>query len=131
MHKIRPGKRAHWVKYENINSLDFDGMSLASFCQSRAVWFYIVLVLQENCKFVNQTLHYCSMNQLYIISYHTLSFHVTIHSYQDPPPPHDVSQMCHTMYIFTCIHVQMYIVTLFYPFDKYSSCMHVVLQSAT
>ena len=38
MHKIWPGRRAHWVKYRNINNSDLDGMSLASFCQSRAVW---------------------------------------------------------------------------------------------
>ena len=37
MHKIWPGRRAHWVKYKNINSSDLDGMLLASFCQSRAV----------------------------------------------------------------------------------------------
>ena len=36
MHKIWPGRRAHWVKYESINNSDLDGMSLASFCQSRA-----------------------------------------------------------------------------------------------
>ena len=36
MHKIWPGRRAHWVKYKNINNLDLDGMSLASFCQRRA-----------------------------------------------------------------------------------------------
>ena len=38
MHKIWPGRRAHWVKYENINNSDLhvDGMSLASFWQSRA-----------------------------------------------------------------------------------------------
>ena len=36
MHKIWPGRRAHWVKYKNINNSDLDGMSLASFCQSRA-----------------------------------------------------------------------------------------------
>ena len=36
MHKVLPGRRAHWVQYENINSSDLDGMSLASFCQSRA-----------------------------------------------------------------------------------------------
>ena len=36
MHKIWPGKRALDVKYENINNSDLDGMSLASFCQSRA-----------------------------------------------------------------------------------------------
>ena len=34
MHKICPGRRAHSVKYENINNSDLDGMSLASFCQS-------------------------------------------------------------------------------------------------
>ena len=33
MHKIWPGRRAHWVKY---NKSDFDCMSLASFCQSWA-----------------------------------------------------------------------------------------------
>ena len=37
MHKIWHGKRAHWVKYKNINNLDLDGMLLAPFCQSRAV----------------------------------------------------------------------------------------------
>ena len=37
MHKIWPGRRAHWVKYKNINNLDLDGISLALFCQSRAV----------------------------------------------------------------------------------------------
>ena len=39
MQKIWPGRRAHWVKYKNINNSDLDGMSLASFCQSRAVKF--------------------------------------------------------------------------------------------
>ena len=44
MDKISPGKRAHQacqVKYENINNSEFDGMSLASFCQSKAeyVWY--------------------------------------------------------------------------------------------
>ena len=38
MHKIWPGRRVHWVKYENFNKSDLDGMSLASFCQSRAVY---------------------------------------------------------------------------------------------
>ena len=38
MHKIclELGRTAHWVKYENINNSDLDGMSLASFYQSRA-----------------------------------------------------------------------------------------------
>ena len=31
MHKIWPGRRAHWVKCENINNSDLDGMPLASF----------------------------------------------------------------------------------------------------
>ena len=34
MHKIWPGRRVHYAK--NIHNPDFDGMSLASFCQSRA-----------------------------------------------------------------------------------------------
>ena len=25
MHKIWPGRKAHWVKYENINNSDLDG----------------------------------------------------------------------------------------------------------
>ena len=33
MHKVWPGRRAY---YKNINNSDLDGMSLASFCQSRA-----------------------------------------------------------------------------------------------
>ena len=33
MHKIWPGRRAYLGKYENVNNSDFDGMSLASFCQ--------------------------------------------------------------------------------------------------
>ena len=37
MHKVWPGRIAHWVKYKHINNSDLDGMSLASFCQSRAV----------------------------------------------------------------------------------------------
>ena len=40
IHKIWPGRRAHWVKYRNINNSDLDGMSLASFCQSRAVLYF-------------------------------------------------------------------------------------------
>ena len=36
LHEIWPGRRAH-VNYENINNSNLDGMSLASFCQSRAV----------------------------------------------------------------------------------------------
>ena len=43
MHKIWPGRRAHWVKYESTNNSDLHGMSLASFCQSRAVLFREVL----------------------------------------------------------------------------------------
>ena len=43
LHEIWPGRRAHCVNYENINNSNLDGMSLASFCQSRAVlyspWF--------------------------------------------------------------------------------------------
>ena len=37
MHKIWPRRRVQWAKYENINNSNLDGMSLASFCQSRAV----------------------------------------------------------------------------------------------
>ena len=41
MHKIWPKKKSTLqVKYENINNSDLDGMSLASFCQSRAVLIY-------------------------------------------------------------------------------------------
>ena len=32
MHKVWPGRRAQWVKYENNNNSNLDGMSLASFC---------------------------------------------------------------------------------------------------
>ena len=42
MHKIWPGRRAQRVTYENINNSDLDGMSLASFCHSRAVWYVII-----------------------------------------------------------------------------------------
>ena len=38
LHEIWPGRRAHYVNYENINNSNFDGMSLASFCQSRAAY---------------------------------------------------------------------------------------------
>ena len=38
MHTIWPGRRVQQAKYENINNSNFDGMSLASFCQSRAVF---------------------------------------------------------------------------------------------
>ena len=38
MHEICPGRRAHYVNYENINNSNLDRMSLASFCQSRAVY---------------------------------------------------------------------------------------------
>ena len=37
LHEIWPGRKAHYVNYENINNSNLDGMSLASFCQSRAV----------------------------------------------------------------------------------------------
>ena len=39
LHEIWPGRRAHYVNYENINNSNLDGMSLASFCQSRAVLY--------------------------------------------------------------------------------------------
>ena len=45
MHKFWPARRAHWVKYENINNSDLDGMSLASFCQSRAEYWTIPMIL--------------------------------------------------------------------------------------
>ena len=41
MHKIWTGRRSHCVKYKNINNSDLDGMSLASFCQSRAEYYLI------------------------------------------------------------------------------------------
>ena len=37
LHEIWRRRRAHYVNYENINNSNLDGMSLASFCQSRAV----------------------------------------------------------------------------------------------
>ena len=37
LHEIWPGRRAHYVNYENITNSNLDGMSLASFCQSRAL----------------------------------------------------------------------------------------------
>ena len=36
LHEIWRRRRAHYVNYENINNSNLDGMSLASFCQSRA-----------------------------------------------------------------------------------------------
>ena len=35
MHRILPGWKAYWVKYKNISNSDLDGLSLASFWQSR------------------------------------------------------------------------------------------------
>ena len=42
MHKIWLGRRAHWLIYEYINNSDLDGISLASFCQSRAALFLFI-----------------------------------------------------------------------------------------
>ena len=39
MHKIWPGRIADYVKYENINNSELDGMSLASFCQIKPAYF--------------------------------------------------------------------------------------------
>ena len=39
LHEIWRRRRAHYVNYENINNSNLDGMSLASFCQSRAVLY--------------------------------------------------------------------------------------------
>ena len=36
VYKIWPGRRACYVQYENITNSNLDGMSLASFSQSRA-----------------------------------------------------------------------------------------------
>ena len=38
MHKICPGRKAQKANYETINNSDLDGVSLVSFCQSRAVF---------------------------------------------------------------------------------------------
>ena len=54
MHKIWPGRRAHLVKYKNINNSDLDGMSLASICQIRAVMLHIDINMFINYK--------CSVN---------------------------------------------------------------------
>ena len=52
MHTIWPGRRVQQAKYENINNSNLDGMSLASFCQSRAVWFCpIFLLIHLNNKY--------------------------------------------------------------------------------
>ena len=47
MHTIWPGRRAHWVKYDNISNSDLDCMSLASFCQSRHVYDVIRCYLYD------------------------------------------------------------------------------------
>ena len=39
MHEIWPGRGAHYENYESINNSNLDGMSLASFCLSRAVLY--------------------------------------------------------------------------------------------
>ena len=47
LHEIWPGRRAHYVNYENINNSNLDGMSLASFCQSRAALLSSIRKLQN------------------------------------------------------------------------------------
>ena len=46
LHEIWPGRRAHYVNYENINNSNLDGMSLASFCQSRATVYVHFLCIR-------------------------------------------------------------------------------------
>ena len=47
LHEIWPGRRAHYVNYENINNSNLDGMSLASFCQSRAAYSSLYCEITE------------------------------------------------------------------------------------
>ena len=63
MDKIRPGRRAHWVKYKIINNSDLDGMSLASFCQSRAAVINSPLKLPSSEGTINDGAMYIN-NQL-------------------------------------------------------------------
>ena len=53
MDKMWCWRRAHCVKYKNINNSDFDGMSLVSFCQSRAAhpmtWQSVLFFPGEHC----------------------------------------------------------------------------------
>ena len=63
LHDIWPGRRAHYVNYENINNSNLDGMSLASFCQSRAVFLdciHITILLAENDNGIT-AVYWCSI----------------------------------------------------------------------
>ena len=43
-------------------------------------------------------LHYSNNLRSFIVGHHILSFHITISSFQDPPPPPRVLQVCHTTF---------------------------------
>ena len=67
--KIWPGRRAHWVKYKNINNLDLDGMLLAPFCQSRAVTVKILFHIVRKSKAFDIICH--TIKKTIIFSYRT------------------------------------------------------------
>ena len=64
LHEIWRRRRAHYVNYENINNSNFYGMSLASFCQSRAVLFTKFLPTWKASK-VGCT--HCTVPQMYAL----------------------------------------------------------------
>ena len=61
MHKIRPGTRVHYVEYyENNESITLDGVSLASFCQSRAIDPTANTVFRRKRAILPKTAHACA-----------------------------------------------------------------------
>ena len=55
MHKIWPGRRAHYVECENINNSDLDGVSLTHLLPFAKVGQYKVNLFIVLCN-INQTL---------------------------------------------------------------------------
>ena len=58
------------------------------------------MLLEENCKFINQTLQYSNEFNHFIVCHHKLPFRVTMTLilFSTPPPPHNVLQTCHATF---------------------------------
>ena len=81
MHKIWPGRRAHYINYENRNNSDLDGMSLASFCQNRAA----VVMNQEQVFRLEVSVVIDIIKKTFIFTNWKQNIKSSIHSYMYVP----------------------------------------------
>ena len=113
IHKILTWKKSTLGKYENINNSDLDGMSLASFCQSKAVGHFI-----RQFPFLGKKSQQVIFVQNHLIWGQSAGENIWARDLSPPPPPPNKTGPIRLWLI-----IQVKCDCLLLPF----SCKHVVL----